>query len=301
MRRRSGVRSAGREQARRWGVVAILCAVSLGGCERIVDVELKPGPVRLVVEGRIERVKEGPTGVQTIRLTTTDDFFSNAPPPPATGAVVTVRDDRGGVFAFAETEPGRYVATGLDAEIGATYTLEIEWDGDTYTATATAHAVAPIDRLYFLFEEKTLIVEEAGYRATIDYVDPAGVENHYLWEQLVDGENTLFPDPGNAFNLISEDEFYDGQPVVAYQPNDEIALEEGQLVEIRQIALSREAFDYYQALFEQNALGSGDPFSIPPANVRGNVRNTTTPERRALGFFESAEVSVATAVVTGSD
>ena len=40
--------------------------ITLGGCERIVDVELKPGPVRLVVEGRIERVKEGLSGMEEI-------------------------------------------------------------------------------------------------------------------------------------------------------------------------------------------------------------------------------------------
>lgn len=278
-------------------LAAICWTCAIAGCERIVDVDLEPGPTRLVVEGRIERLKEGPIGIQTIRLTTTDEFFSNAPPPPATGASVTVRDDRGGIFTFAETEPGEYATGDLDAEIGTTYSLEIVWEGDIYTASATALAVPPIDSLYFLFEEETAIVEEEGYRATIDYRDPAGVENYYLWEQVVDGELSLFPDPGNAFNLISEDEFYDGQAVVAYQPNDEIALQPGQLVAIRQIALSREAFDYYQALFEQNALGSGDPFSIPPANIRGNVRNETDPGRRALGFFEAAEVSVASGTV----
>ncbi len=279
-----------------------LCVLLIGlcstGCERIVDVDLEEGPRRLVVEGRIEIVKEAPGSTQTIRLTTTDAFFSNAPPPPASGAAVSVRDGSGGVFPFAETAPGVYTTSHLAAAIATTYTLTIDWEGDTYAATATALPVAPIDRLYFVFVEKTVITEREGYRATIDYVDPAGVANFYLWEQFVDGELTLLPDPGNVLNLVSEDTFYDGQAVLAYQPNDEIALQAGQTSEIRQVALSRAAYDYYLALFEQNSLGSGDPFSIPPANVRGNVSNTTTPGRLALGYFEAAEVSVATAVVS---
>ena len=113
----------------------------------------------------------------------------------------------------------------------------------------------------------------------------------------MDGENVIPPDPGNAFNLVSRDEFYDGQPVIGFQPNDEVALETGQLGTVRQIALSRSGYDYYRALLEQNALGSGNPFSIPPASVRGNVANLTRPERFALGFFEAAEVSVASATV----
>lgn len=281
--------------------VPLALVLSLSACERVVDIQLEEGPERLVVEGRIELVKEDPTGNQTIRLTTTDAFFSNSPPPPAVGASVTVRDDRGGVFPFVEMAPGLYTTDGLPAAIGRTYSLTILWAGDTYMASATAAAVPPIDSLYFLFEEETAVIEEEGFRATIDYTDPAEVANYYLWEQIVDGRNELLPDPGNVFNLISKDEFYDGQPVVAYQPNDEIALQTGQDVEIRQIALSREAFDFYLALFEQNALGTGDPFSIPPANVRGNVENTTTPGRPALGFFEAAEVSVAKAVVPERD
>ena len=278
--------------------VALAAAAMTAACERIIDVDLSEGPERLVVEGRIELVKEDPTGDQSIRLTTTAPFFSNAPAPPATGAVVTVTDDEGGIFVFDETSPGTYTSTDLIAAIGRTYSLAIEWRGDTYTASATAHAVPPIDRLYFVFEEETLITEVEGYRSTIDFTDPAGVENYYLWEQIVDGRNELLPDPGNAFNLISKDEFYDGQPVTAYQPNDEVAIQVGQEVEIRQIALSRRAYDYYLALFEQNALGSGDPFSIPPANIRGNVRNVTTPDRYPLGYFDAAEVSVASAIVT---
>jgi len=278
-------------------IVVIAAAWFGSGCERIVDIDLDEGPTRLVVEGRIERIKEAPSGNQRIRLTTTAAFFSNAPTPPATGALVSVSDDRGGVFPFAETAPGIYTTADLVAEIGAAYTLTVDWDGDTYRASATALAVPPIDRLYFLFEEETVVTEVEGYRATIDYVDPASRANFYLWEQIVDGRIELLPDPGNAFSLISEDEFYDGQAVIAYQPNDHVALDVGQLVEIRQVALSREAYDYYSALFEQNALGSGDPFSIPPANVRGNVRNLTSPGRFAPGFFEAAEVSVARAQV----
>jgi hypothetical protein len=239
--------------------------------------------------------------LQSIRLSTTDAFFSNVQTPAATGATVVVTDDGGASFAFAETAPGTYTTTGLLAAIGKTYTLTIDWQGDTYTSSATAHAVPPIERLYFVFEEETAIIEEEGYRATIDFTDPAGIANYYLWEQVVDGQIALLPDPGNAFNLVSEDRFYDGQSVFAYQPNDEIALQPGQSVEIRQIALSPDSYDYYVALFEQNSLGSGDPFSIPPANVRGNVRNLTNPDRPALGYFEAAEVSVASGVAADSN
>ena len=125
------------------------------------------------------------------------------------------------------------------------------------------------------------------------FLDPVGVENYYLWEQFVEGENVIVPNPGNAVNLVSRDELYDGQEVIAFQPNDEIAIASGEHAEIRQISLSRRAYDYYYSLFEQHGLGSGNPFSIPPATIRGNVANLTRPHRYPFGFFGAAEVSVA--------
>ena len=279
------------------GTPALIVAAFLStACERIVDVELPDPERRLVVEGRIELIKEAPSREQRIVLTTTDVFFSNRLPPPAVGARVTVTDGSGRAFPFAEAEPGHYVTGDLLPRLGETYRLSIEYRGDRYEASALLHPVAPIDSLYFNFEEESLFIEEEGFRAAIDFVDPRGVANYYLWEQLVDGVNRIPPDPQNALNLVSKDEFYDGQDVLGFQPSDEVAIAPGQHAEIRQIALSRLAYDYYYALFEQNALGSANPFSIPPASVRGNIVNLDRPDRFAFGFFEAAEVSVAEAI-----
>ena len=191
----------------------------LAGCERIVDVDIPAPEPRLVVEGRIELVKNAPSGTQRIMLSTTDAFFADRLPPPAVGARVVVTDGSGGVFPFVEAAPGHYVTEHLQPRLGETYTLSIQYGGDAYRASALLREVAPIDSLYFVFEEKTLLIDEAGFRAAIDFVDPVGVPNFYLWEQFVEGVNEIPPDPGNAFNLVSRDELYDGQDVIGFQPN----------------------------------------------------------------------------------
>ncbi|WP_419167653.1 DUF4249 domain-containing protein [Candidatus Palauibacter sp.] len=292
-----GMAGDGKNRARALGrVLACAGCLAAAGCERVVDVDIPEPEPRLVVEGRIERIREAPSGRQRIRLSTTAGFFDNRLPPPATGATVIVVDGAGLAFPFPEVEPGLYEAENFFADVGETYTLILEYQGDTYEASALLHEVAPIDSLYFEFEEESLIIEEAGFRAAIDFVDPVGVENYYLWEQLVDGVNEIPPDPQNNLNLVSKDEFYDGRDVTGFQPSDEVAIQPGQHTEIRQIALSRLAYDYYYALFEQNALGTGNPFSIPPASVRGNITNLDRPSRFAFGLFEAAEVSVAEAI-----
>ena len=278
-------------------VALVVITMSGSACQRIVEIDIEEREPRLVVEGRIELIKEDPSGLQRIHLSTTDAFFSNRETPPATGAEVVVSDDQGGVFPFGETGPGLYEISDLVPTIGTEYTLRIEWQDDIYRSTARLMSVPSIDSLYFEFAEKSILTDSAGFRATINFVDPPGIANYYLWEQLVGEENVLSPDPGNVFNLIGKDEFYDGEVILGYQPNDEVVFHTGQHVMIRQIALSRNAFDYYFAMFEQNALGSGNPFSIPPASVRGNVQNLTRPGEVALGYFEAAEVSVAQAMV----
>jgi hypothetical protein len=285
----------------RSGLAAILSIVALGAiaalsaCERVVDVEVAEGPVRLVVEGRVELVLGAATGRQRIRLTTTDAFANNREPPPAAGARVEIADDAGRSVLLTESasEPGVYVTDALLAEVGRVYTLRIDYLGDRYEASDRLAAVPPIDTLYFVFEEANIAVGDSGFRAAIDYTDPAGRRDFYLWEQFVDGQSQIIPDPGNRFRVIRNDDFTDGATIVGYQPYDESVIEPGQDVLIRQIALSEASYRFYFALFEQAAGDQGSPFSTPPASVRGNVANLTTPGHFPLGYFVAAQVAEA--------
>ena len=63
-------------------LAALFGCIAAAACERIVEVEIPDPEPLLVVEGRIELVKEAPSGTQTIRLRTSDAFFSNRRTPP---------------------------------------------------------------------------------------------------------------------------------------------------------------------------------------------------------------------------
>ncbi|MGH1366451.1 MAG: DUF4249 domain-containing protein [Calditrichia bacterium] len=271
-----------------------ICIFALGGaffsCETIVDLDLPQNQQRLVVEGRIEKILGENSGYQQIRLSLTEDFFNDQLPPAASNAMVSVIDENGRSWEFSEseTEPGLYTTDSLFAEIEIQYTLSILYNGETYEGRETLHAVPPIDSIYQVFVEENEF-EDEGIRARINYRDPINAENFYLWEQYADGQLQLLPDPGNKFNLIASDEFYDGQQIVGYEPNEEAVLEPGQTVQIKQIAISKQTYDYYYIIFEQTA--SGELFDPPPATIRGNVVNITNSENYALGYFSAAEVS----------
>lgn len=282
----------------RW--ISVLLLLPLAACERVVSVDLPEGERQLVVEGRIERVLGAADGRQRVRLTVTDRYFSNAAPPPARGAMVRVADDAGAVVTFSElpAEPGVYATSTLVAGVGRSYTLLVDWEGERYEATDVLTPVAPIDTLYFAPRIGALGPRE-GARATIDFRDPAGERNYYLWDQLVDGKRLISPDSSFRFRVVASDDLIEGQRVRGLQPYDGIPVAPGQIVTVRQIGLSEQSFRYYFALSDQTT-NDGSPFAATPASVRGNVANRTRPEHRALGYFMAGEVAQATRTVPGA-
>lgn len=264
----------------------------LMGCERVVNIDVEEGPERLVVEGRIERHQDDREVAQSIRLSTTAPYFSNESTPVVSGAEVIVHDDEGTTYLFAESsrQAGMYENRDMRPEVGRTYTLEIDLNGESYRAVETLLPVAPIDSIYQQFE-KANSFEDGGIRVKIDYQDVPGREDYYLWEQFADGVLQAEPDPGNSLNFVGSDEFFDGENVIGFEPNQEATVKSDQLVLVRQLSLSKEAFEYYFLLFEQT--GQDPLFPTPAALIRGNIENLTNPQRYALGYFGASEVDTA--------
>jgi hypothetical protein len=272
-------------------ILGLLFLIGAAGCERTVSLNAPEGVKRLVVEARLERVQGAVTGAQRIRLSTTDAYFSRTAPPPARGAIVRVVDDSARVFPFTEVaaDPGAYATTGLVVVPGRKYTLRITYAGDEYTSTETVLPAVPIDSLYFT-QRLSQVGPTTGLRATISVTDPPTVKNYYLWDQFIDGRRLLGDDSSSYSRLTTDDDFFDGGTVSDLQPFAGIALKSGQLVMIRQVSISQQAQQYYEALTSQ-ALNDGSPFGVAPANLRGNVINTTRPTSPALGYFIAAGVS----------
>ena len=77
-----------------------------------------------------------------------------------------------------------------------------------------------------------------------------------------------------------------------FQPYDGRVVTSGQLVQIRQVSISPQAYRFYTALSEQS-LNDGSPFGVPASSLRGNIANLTSPANVALGYFIVAEVTQA--------
>lgn len=283
-------------RTRRFGFRVTLFCVALtaaiaSGCERVVDLDLADGPRRLVVEARLESVYFTAPGPQFVKLSTTSPYFNATTAPPARNAIVRVTSNVGDSVTFTETTTaGLYSTNALILQTDRTYTLRIEFEGQRYEAKESLQPVAPIRRLYLDNVKPGRFSGTNGVRATIDFDDPAGERNFYLWDQYVNGVRQLGPDSVFKMRIIASDDALNGVSVEGFQPFEGIGIPAGAEVRVRQIGISEAMYRYYFALSDQVAAG-GSPFSVPPASIRGNVANLTTPTSPALGYFSVSQVS----------
>ena len=266
------------------------------GCQEVIQIDLEEGKKRLVVEGRIEKIKDKNSGYQSITLSTTNEYFSNSQTPRVTGAAVSVSDESGNVYPFQEssTLPGLYETDSLFAEIGSTYTLLIDYNGERFQGSSKIEPVTPIDSIYQGFKPENLFDDE-GIRVKINFTDPAEKGNFYKWQQFQDGVSLIDVNPGTKWTLISSDEFFNGLDVIGREPNDEMIFEPGQQALVRQLSITKNEYDYMFLLYDQ-ATGGG-PFDAPPATIRGNIENLTNSDNYPLGYFGASEVAEAELII----
>ncbi|MEO0334464.1 MAG: DUF4249 family protein, partial [Bacteroidota bacterium] len=194
-------------------------------------------------------------------------------------------------------EGGLYVTHDLVPQVGEIYTLEINWEGKTYTATDILQPVPLIDSVYTEFEEETGITDE-GYFLKLNSRDPQGIANYYHYRVYRNNQLITLPDPGNSRTLVLTDEFFDGQERLGVIPNEEVIFSPGDLATVDQIAISEEYYNFLFKIYEitgnQGLSFVGNP---PPASVRGNVLSESPDLYRALGFFYAIEIDRQTVTV----
>lgn len=269
--------------------VFLMSLLVLSGCERVVNVSGLNYEPRLVVEARLERERGVASADQFIRLSVTQDVFSTAAATAARGATVRVLDDANRATPFVESPqaPGTYRAAAMALPVGRALTLEIEWEGDRYRATEIMQPGVPMDSLFFRSEFDEVDTGR-NWRATISVKDPGDQRNFYLWDQWIDGRRLVSPDSEEFSRVVQSDDRFNGSTVRQYQPYTDWLVSSGQLVRVRQLAISEQAFRFYTALSAQTG-NNGSPFGVPVSSVRGNVANITTPSRRAVGYFIAGE------------
>ena len=247
-------------------------------CEDVIDVDLNEATPRLVIEASINWLKDTSGNNQSIKLSLSAPFFDDTI-PPANGALIQISDTNSNQFNFIEDgSTGIYINTNFIPIINETYTLTINYNGETFTATEVLKSVSSIDRIE-QNNEGGFSGEDIELKAF--YTDPANVENYYFFEFISD--IAVIP----ALEVY-EDRFTDGNEIFGFYSEED--LESGDEVVIRNYGVSSRFYDFMFILLQQGSDESGGPFETQPATVRGNCINITNSDNFPFGYFRLSEV-----------
>ncbi len=250
-------------------------------CEDVIDVDLDSSHPRLVIDASLNWVKGTTGNAQNIQLTLTAPYFSNNI-LPATGAMVSVSDNNKTYQFIEESNTGVYKTNNFEPQLSTTYTLNIEYNEEIYTATTVLMPVVPIDYV----EQKNdggFAGDEIEIKAF--YNDPFDSKDFYLFEFVVFENNKISLE-------VYDDEFTNGNNIFAFFSDSSI--NPGDEITIRNYGITQRTFEYFSLLLQQTDDQAGDPFQTQPATLRGNCINQTNPNNFPLGYFKASESDVFT-------
>jgi hypothetical protein len=243
-------------------------------CEKVVNLNLKTTTSQLVIEGNLADDNR-PCLVTLNRSANYTDANSFE---AVRGANITLTDNAGGQETLRESAgtPGQYAGATLLGVPGRTYTLRVETGGAAYVAASTLPApVVPFDKL-------STQVSALGNRiqAVVDYRDPAGPGNSYLFRQYRNGRlnNTIF---------VLNDQFNDGKGVSqvlrlagpSNDPNDVNKLASGDSLRVEMQNIDANVYEYFRTL---NLILTTNPATATtPANPKSNFSGGV------LGYFSA--------------
>lgn len=254
-------------------ILMLLLCFGLFSCEDVIQADLDTGEAKIVIDAEILWQKGTDGAMQTIKISRMAAYYSPET-PKVSGAVVYIENSTGNQFYFPETAPGIYSCIDFLPVLNETYTLYVQADGQSYNATEKLIPVPQINRL----EQTTSTgFGDDQQEVAIYYSDPANEANYYLTSFTT----SVLPYPEYDLN---DDKLTDGNEIKADFSHED--LKSGDTVEITLRGLSRQFYNYMTLILE---AADSNPFSTPPANIRGNILNQNNSESAALGYFRLSE------------
>ncbi|MCK3684260.1 DUF4249 domain-containing protein [Maribellus sp. YY47] len=279
-------------------LLSLLTALILVSCEDIVEVDLNDEDIDLfAVEAYINTKPADNVYVKIEKTLQVDQAATN---PAVNSAIVEISDDEtvpNTVILKEQGNTGIYKLpenTVYEAVPGRTYHLTITTtDGTVITATEYLQHVETLDKT------KINLSARGDYEFLAVFInsqETPGEGNYYKWDIYINNE-LLYESEYLAFasdELVDGNYIYDFEILTDFEDKEEDKVfHMGDTVRVEQLSISEASYDFYFGLINQ--AFSGSPFSVPPANVPGNL--TSSDGKRVLGLFSARDISVGESIV----
>jgi hypothetical protein len=255
-------------------IICLVLLISLVlSCEKTINLDLNQTESILVIEGLLTNQP----GRQFVKLSKTVGFNDAGAPPAVSGAVVYVERPGKNPVNYKEESPGYYVPEeDFTGEVGNEYTLYVESEGTTYTATEAMYHVPPFDSLSVRLNEDELEDpdEEGYFYEVLFYIkEPQQTTDYYLLKVL---RNDTIQNWDGEGIFYTDDTFLSGNIQGFPTP---IFFAERDMATVEMYSISRDGYVYFLDL-DENINSDGGMFDGRPANVRSNVKGG------AVGYFQ---------------
>jgi len=234
----------------------------------------------LVIEGNISS-RPGPYHVI---VSTSGGYFDTSAVKPVSEAIIFLRDENGYWEQLFEKTPGLYRSDYTYGQEKTNYTLEVDYNGELYTATE--YLPEGVEIMGLEIDESIFSGYGPGneeiYDVHCEFHDPEEVNNYYRFYVYINGE--MERSEFRPYD-VTDDELFDGLTYtysfrrIEATPGDEIK------IELQSIGFH--TFEYFRTLNDALSRGVGST----PYNPITNLSNG------ALGYFGSYTVSTETIVV----
>jgi len=277
--------------------------IILVSCEDVVNVNINEEDIDLIsVEAYINTKATDNIYVKVERTLPVTESNQN---PAINNAIIEITDNADSpntVLLKEEGESGIYSLTE-----NTTYKAI---PGRTYNLTITTHEGVVIKGEEFLQEVEQLDSMKINLSARgnfeflavfINSQETPGVGHYYKWDIYKNG-NLMYK--SDQLSFVS-DELVDGNYVADFEiftdfasPDEpeNVEFQIGDTVYVEQLSISKNAYFYYTGMVNQAFTGT--PFSVPPANLVGNL--TSNDGNRILGMFSARDISIGNTVIIDS-
>ena len=236
-------------------------------CDKEITLSLDKNSSKVVIEASITD-QPGPYFVKLSRSVdiTTPNVF-----PGVTNASITISENLGQKYTLVHTKDGLYKTNKLRGTYGNTYYLEVQVEGQKFTAQSTMPNKVLLDSLRINeFEINGLI----RYNIIPVYTDPIGLGDSYRFIQKI---NDTLDQTFHVFNDNLNNGKVNQRPLRGRTDKLEIKIKDAVSVEMQ--CISRPTYLYFYTLNQQSSSGPGGGTtpSNPPSNIQGG----------ALGIFSA--------------
>lgn len=266
--------------------LALLIWIGFLGCTPEPELDFIDYQPKLVIDGSIEQ-----GDFARVLLTQSMSYFDQLDSAKVRRLVVTTAkvtvstEGMSEVLTLKRDErffpPFVYTSTLLRGEVGKSYTLTVEWRGQTYSAVTSIPEVSRFDALWF----ETLPTSDSLGYVFGRFTDDGAKENYYRVFTRREGKDSRFIP---IYLSAIGDQSFNGKsftfsllrgPDNFTNVVDDLYFKKGEVVFIKLATMDRAHFDFWRTL-ERELYVIGNPFASSGNQILSNIDN-----KKALGVW----------------